>query len=328
MDSVETGQPCLIHSLEDWLHPCWSTALNPATLQMRTNPVTRIAVLAACLCPLFLGMANATTPTTQTETGAIWGYVFKGFNPQKTYRKVPSPVIGADAKGLRLETKSGEKRSKYGQDGVSLSSVVQLTPHFAEIRDFELELSNLAQQRRADALAAALDSEAADIQSMIDAVDATPEGSQPPGQPDDMTREGYRESLQADMAERESLRDPFGSDSRQIADSIYISFTVLSGIDLSTAYAAVVVYHDALDSAGQPNGRSAVLSLEKIGDLKGGVPRKVSFSLRTREQLIQNTEFRCYLFTGDGQPVATNASGETQSITVAQKVAIEQKLDM
>ncbi len=290
----------------------------------------KVAALGACLClsTILFSQADSKAPSSKSETNAIWGYVFKGFDPQKEYKKELSPIVGADKRGLLLETSKGVKRSRYGQTGISLKPSVKLTPYFAEIRNFKVELLNQAQLRRENALANALESEASETQDLLDVIDSSPSGTQVPGQPDNVPIEEYRDSVQEGMTETENLRDPFGSPSGQIADSILITFQVVPNVELSDVYAAVVFYHDALDKNGEPTGRSLILSLEKVGELSEKVPNKVSFRLKTREQLIQNTEFRCFLFSGDGQAIATNASGETQAITLAQKAAISAAVSM
>lgn len=271
-------------------------------------------------------LAQGESASTPAGGSDAWGYVFKGFEPLKSFKKEQVPVVGADRKGLLIDTNKGVKRAKYGQAGVSFTPKVALTQHFAQVVDFEMTFENMAQFRRENALQSALDSEASEAQVAIDRVDTTPAGQQVAGQPSNMSREEYRASATDRLESSGQILEALGSQARQVADTIVVSFQLVPSVDVVDAYAAVLVQHDALDKKGQSVGRSNLMSVEKLGNLTAGVPNKVAFRLSTREQLIQKSDFKMYLFSGDGEPIATNASGEVQAVSLAQKEAIEKKM--
>lgn len=272
---------------------------------------------------LLIICASAATGGYGAEEGDA--YVFSGVTPLKVYKKQPSPVVGAESKGVLIETNSGVKRVKFGQAGTTLQGTVSATAHFAEVAQFDFYLENFAQQRRETSLQSALDAGASDAQNLVDQLNSN-NGQPVAGQPKGVSNESYQSTLVETGASLQELSTAALSRVNQKADTIYLSFELTPTESFETTYALAIVTHDRFDQKGQLAGRAPLSSLEKIGDLEANVPTKVELKLSTREQQISNLEFLFYLFTKDGEPIATNASGKLKKIPLEQLEQVKLEL--
>ncbi|MBK1877881.1 hypothetical protein [Pelagicoccus mobilis] len=218
------------------------------------------------------------------------------------------------------------KRVKFGQAGVTLESALQVTPHFAQLGEFKVIFENRAQQRRDAALQSALDADIEYAQAKLDQMNAADPSTPISGKPERMSNDEFSAEL-ADVSDTsEALRDSLFERGGQVADTVFLSLEIFPDMDMRDAYAAVILYHDSFDKEGSVSGRIPIISIEKVGDLKGGASNPLSLDLSTKEQFIQNLEFQFYLFANDGTPVATNASSSLQEINQAEREYIQNKL--
>ncbi len=268
-------------------------------------------VLVRVLLLVSLALIASSQLLAQPEGG---GYVFDGIVAFKGHKKELCPVLGTTKSGLLIRTSSGEKRAKFGQDKVSFQKTIVATEAYAEIGNYKFNFDNRAQFRREGALQSALDADIGFVQSKMDEIDTT---SDPvvSGQPSTMSKEEFRASL---SQTRESSRDLAESGFEGIsplADTVYISFDIQVEADFESTYAAVILMHDQLDELGNVVSRVGIPSLEKTGDLMADIPNRVSIELSTREQLLSNLELMIFLFTKEGEPIATNASGAVRRVS-------------
>lgn len=287
-----------------------------------------LCILLTCFgaCPESL-LAQEDGAAAERESPAIkWGYLFKGIQPHKAVNNHYFPVMGANKKGLFVETLKGLKRVKYGQLGISLKPTMQVTPYFARIEVIDAVFENRAQLRRDSALETALQADVEYAQAKMDQLNSIDPTERVQGQPEGVSNEEFQADLAESSDSSRSLMQAIAGAGSQVADTVFLTIEVTPAVDIEDAYAAIVLYHDAFDKEGKPTGRSTILDIEKIGDLSGAIPNKVVIDLTTREQLIQNLEFKFYLFSGEGQPIATNASGTIQEISEKVKIQFEERL--
>lgn len=287
----------------------------------------RFALLAISVClgllpSVGLSRGNLAGDPEKSEQPR-WGYAFQGVRAYKQFRKERAPVIGATGKRLLVDSNRGVKRVKFGQAGVLLEPVLLVSPHYAELSGFKTFFENRAQMRRDSHLESALEADIEYAESKLDELATADPTKRIPGQPKGMSHEEFGASLTETRESSKSLMPSLISGGGDVADTVFISFAIKPDVDVPDAYAAVIMYHDSFDEKGKVAGRSGVPSLERLGHLDRDVPNPISIEISTKEQLMRNLELRLYLFSGRGEAIATNASGQLREISEQEKSRIE-----
>lgn len=214
---------------------------------------------------------------------------------------------------------------KFGQDSVSLRSAVVTSTLYAGVDNFNFAFENRAQFRRDLSMESALAADIEYAQNKLDEIDGTTK-EMVSGQPRNMTKEEFRVFVAQGGESSRELRDNMFSEGSQLADTIYLSFDITPEQDLVSTFAAVLVTYAQLDQSGDPVGRFGKPSLVKTGDLKAKIPNQVEFQIQTNEQLLSNLDIKVFLFTNDGLPIATNASGKIKGVSAEELEAVRAEL--
>lgn len=276
------------------------------------------------LLPLLLITINSShgeTPATETaKADSSTLYEFTSVEVFKLYKKQPTKILQADRKGVYLDTNKGLKRQKYGSQGLKFSTVAAQSADFIKATGFDFELVNFAAERREATVANALESGANEAQTRSDQINSAPEGERngllQPGE----TVESVTSDASAAVSQADNFRISTSafSSSTQVADNLFLEFTLTPNRDLEDVVAAIIFRHDILDKSRQPTGaKKNVLSLEKVGDLKAGTENQVEFSLSFREQFLSGMKLQVYLLDNQMNPIASNLAGQVRATSKA-----------
>lgn len=283
---------------------------------MKTIRAVKIGILSVAVA-----LSSSAADSVVGENGY---YAFSSGDLVAAYKSGFLPVLSGDKKGVYIDTKLGIKRVRYSTE-CRLIPKLAFSNQFVTISDVKYGFDNLRQsQLEASAMTESMRNEAATERTAILRGGGIA-GSPPEGPSEEIQAEiDELREVQAENSEfvKESLEQDAYSRG-QLSDIINVRFNLLPETNLENVFCAMIVRY--LRSDQDNSGKLAkvqVSRLKKIGNLNTGRPNKVRFSYALPEGYANDNGIELFLFTGDGEPIATNLSRNLRPLTELERIKV------
>ena len=267
----------------------------------------RITVLlTVCL----VGGLSAATPSVNSPV-----YAFRGIDVSAHTKWGIFPVVSAGRWGLQVDTPKGQKRVGYGAN-FRLKPKHGLASTIVEVVTFEVSLSYQRRYERESEAITELQLYETATESVISDLRY---GERSIAGDTNLQIEALRDEYQ-DLEEnlRLSLEDE-DFDSDDLNDSIVIELEMRSPRDVEGAFGVVVVYYNIPDASAPERRRFTTTGrLNRIGDIKANVLKKVKLRMRVPEGYLDEARYAFYLLTGQSENIATSKSIDLRRLTPSQ----------
>lgn len=284
-------------------------------IQLATKQKSFIATAAlALLC----GGAFA-----QSSENEIPHYAFVTGELTTSYKDAVRTVTGSDGKKLLLADTIN--RLAFNKNvAFQFIPYVALTDDFAEVSDADLGFASLATSRREAKIAsdsaaieetAAMESARLENEAQIAAANGDTDAAEEyKAEAADVTQEA------TDITEQiQSMIDEGALEKEGVFDIFFAKFTVTPHQNLKDAFAALVLSFDETDPLLKRQGvKQSLVSVTPLGTIQADQSVKIKVSKDFMERKVTGATVEIYIFSGDGQPVATNQSNSLKRLSADQ----------
>ncbi len=249
-------------------------------------------------------------------------YLFQGVTVQAKWKSQMHPVVGAEKKGLLIDSPKGVKRIRYSTPS-NLIQKVCLSTNFVEILDrkaayvfkrkAQMEASSLSQ---GSAMQGASETQIGLLSEDAVFGRSVSESNMEKIQEIESLQEEYEENMLDSLIEG-------SAEEETVSDYVALKLSLKPERTLEDVFCALVFFPEITSKGkGETPRKVTVISLERVGTLQGGVLNEVKLGVSVREGVYPRNEYELFLFSGDGETLATNISKSLKKLSVEEIAAL------
>lgn len=291
---------------------------------MKLKPLKSITLLRsfvffAPVCSILL-FPNA---HSQDQYNDLPHYAFLSGELLTEFKGAPRTVAGSKGRKMLFED-SRESAAFSTKLSYQFTPFVALSDSFVEISEADLGFSSIATTRREERLSSDMQAIQEGANSAIAQIQDEAASQLAAGQDEaaadlQMDADNIAQDTQDIVSQAQASIDEGMLEKEGFYDIFYANFKVTPHQDIENAYAALVMSYDESDPLLQRQGvKKVIVRTALLGNLNAGVEQKFKVSKSFVEQKISGAELEVYLFSSEGEPIATSRSGGLKQLTADQ----------